>query len=120
MGGERFVSGRGECVREAIGALSMLRLIRSTVPLTMSVANFRFELGVESNYFFILFFPGEASKSRITCPLTTTHTQTHTNTHTVHTHTHKHTHTHTHTYIHIYMYIFTCTSLFLRHLLKPF
>ena len=31
-GGERFVSGRGECAREAIGAPSMLRLTRRLWP----------------------------------------------------------------------------------------
>ena len=37
------------CALESIGASSMLRLIRRVVSLGESVANFRFELGVESS-----------------------------------------------------------------------
>ena len=46
---EMFGSGRGECVCEAIGAQSMLRLIRRAGGLGEDVDNLRFELGVESS-----------------------------------------------------------------------
>jgi hypothetical protein len=43
------VSGRGECVCEAIGPPSMFRLIRRAGVLGEDDANFRFELGTESS-----------------------------------------------------------------------
>ena len=46
---EMFVSGRGECVCEAIGPPSMFRLIRRAVVLGEDDANFRFDLGTESS-----------------------------------------------------------------------
>ncbi len=52
-GGERFVSGKGECVREAIGAPSMLRFIRrwirKAVALPRMLPTLAFELGVKSS-----------------------------------------------------------------------